>query len=236
MDLSLLGRDKLRNKGQILFLVHGAVHIVRRALVIAGGEKGAVHIHAFQRHDGCHRIIEMQITLRTEGGNAIGNGIAGEGAGGNDHLPLGDDVRLRMHDLNIGKSLQAFRDGAGKAHPIHRQSAAGGDPVQVRALQDEGAQPAHLFLQKANCIGELIAAQGVGADKLRKIVRAVSGTFFERFHFHKAHGDAPFGQLPGAFAAGKARAENRYSLHSLFLCFCRFPSRGLLCGRGFGSS
>lgn len=71
----LLGGAQLLNEGGILRLIHGAVDVVRRALIIAAGEKGAVHVHALKRDDGRNGIVKVQVKLRAQALDLLGHGI-----------------------------------------------------------------------------------------------------------------------------------------------------------------
>ena len=61
VDLRLLGKNQLPDKGLVLLLVQGAVDIVRGAPVIAGLPPGKLHIHGLRRDQGGGGIEEMQI-------------------------------------------------------------------------------------------------------------------------------------------------------------------------------
>ena len=60
VDRRFLCRNKLFYERLVLLLVHRAVYIIRRALIVAGGEKRTVHIDALKRHDGCDGIVKVQ--------------------------------------------------------------------------------------------------------------------------------------------------------------------------------
>ena len=60
VDGCLLCRDKLLYERLVLLLVHRAVYIISRALVVAGCEKRAVHVDALKRNDGGDGIVKVQ--------------------------------------------------------------------------------------------------------------------------------------------------------------------------------
>lgn len=119
MHRRFLGGAQLLNEGGILRLIHGAVDVVRRALIIAAGEKGAVHVHALKRDDGRNGIIKMQVELRAQALDLLGHGITRERTGRNDDLTLGDGGRLRALNGDIRVRADALRDLAGEGLTVH---------------------------------------------------------------------------------------------------------------------
>ncbi len=211
MDLRLLGGGQFLPEGVVLLLVHGAVYIIICALVIPGAHPGIVHIHTLGGHQGCRRVEEMEVAVLSQQGlQLFRQGVGGQGAGGDDDLPLRDLRHLAGHHRDIGVAADLLRHQPGKAVAVHRQCAAGLHPGGVGALQNQAVQPPQLFLQKAHGVFQRSAPQGVGAAQLREVFRCVGGGHFLRLHLVKLHLDPPLGQLPGTFAAGKARADDCY--------------------------
>ena len=215
MHRRFLGGAQLLNEGGILRLIHGAVDVVRRALIIAAGEKGAVHIHALKRDNGRDGIIKMQVELRTQALDLLGHGITRERTGRNDDLALGDGGRLRALNGDIRVRADALRDLAGEGLTVHGKRAAGGDTVMICTGDHDGIKPPQLLLEQTDGIGELIAAQRVGADELRKVFRYVCGGHFLGFHLDQVHRDAAPGQLPRALASRQARTDHGHWGHSV---------------------
>ena len=204
---------QLLHESGVLRLIHGTVDVVGRALVVAAGEKGAVHVHALERDDGRDGIIKMQVELRAQALDLLGHGITRERTGRNNDLTLGDGGRLRALNGDVRVRADALRDLAGKGLTIHGERAAGGDTVMIRAGEHDGIEPPQLLLEQTDGIGELIAAQRVGAHELRKIRRDVRRSHFFRLHFDQPHRDAPDGELISRFGTGKTGSDNRYSVH-----------------------
>ena len=75
MNGGLPGRGELTPEGGILLLGHGAVYIVRRALVIPGRPEGALHIHALERDDRCHSVIKVHAGTAGAAEDGIGKGV-----------------------------------------------------------------------------------------------------------------------------------------------------------------
>ena len=76
VHLRLLRFHKLGDEGEIFILIHRAVDVVRRALIIARGEEGAGHVHAFQRDYGGDGVIKVQVAFGAERGYLFGDGVA----------------------------------------------------------------------------------------------------------------------------------------------------------------
>lgn len=106
--LRLLRVDQLLPEGLVLLLAHGAVDIVGRALVIAGGEIRALHVNALKAHKRGGGVVEMQrlVLFAPELRQLRREGVGRQRAGGDDDLPgwdlrhlAGDDgdVRVALH-------------------------------------------------------------------------------------------------------------------------------------------
>ena len=126
MDFRLLGGGQRLPEGQVLLLVHGAVDVVRRTLVLAAGEVGAGHVHAVKGHQRCGGIEEMQgIGAAEQRRQLVRQRVGGQRAGGDDHIALGNVRHFLRHYGNIGVITDGFRHHGGKAVAIHRQRTAG---------------------------------------------------------------------------------------------------------------
>ena len=211
VDLRLLGGGQFLPEGVIFLLIHGAVYIIVRALIIPGTHPGVFHIHALSRHQRRRRIKEVEVAvLPQQPLQRFRQRVGGQGAGGDNDLPLRDLRHLAGDHGDVGMAADLLRHQPGKAVAVHCQCAAGLHPGGIGALQDQAVQPPQLLLQKAHGVFQTRAPEGVGAAQLRKVFRCVGGGHFLRFHLVKLHLDPPLGQLPGTFAAGKARADDCY--------------------------
>ena len=211
VDLRLLGMGQLLPEGVVLLLIHWAVYIIVCALIVPGAHPGVVHVHAFGGHQRCRRVKEMEIAvLAQQGLELFRQRVGGQRAGGDDDLPLRDLRHLAGDHGDVGMAADLLRHQPGKAVAVHRQRAAGLHPGGIGALQNQAVQPPQLLLQKAHGVFQTRSPEGVGATQLRKVFRCVGGGHFLRFHLVKLYLDPPLGQLPGALAAGKARADDCY--------------------------
>ena len=211
VDLRLLGMGQLLPEGVVLLLIHWAVYIIIRSFIVPGAHPGVVHVHAFGGHQRCRRVKEMEIAvLAQQGLQLFRQRVGGQRAGGDDDLPLRDLRHLAGDHGDVGMAADLLRHQPGKAVAVHRQRAASLHPGGIGALQNQAVQPPQLLLQKAHGVFQRSAPQGVGAAQLREVFRCVGGGHFLRFHLVKLHLDPPLGQLPGTFAAGKARADDCY--------------------------
>ena len=199
---------KLPDKVQILLPIHGAVDVIRGALVIAGGEPAVIHIQRFKAHQWGRRVIEVQALCAAEiVGNRRRHGIGGQGAGGNDRRTLGDLRELLMDDLDVLVLLQRLGDGRSKCNTIHCQCAACFHAVFLGTAHDQAAQVPQFFLQKANGVRQRIAPERVGADQFTEQIRLMGRGLFLRLHLNEPHLEAHICQLPRRFASGQARAD-----------------------------
>ena len=174
-----------------------------------------LHVEAVKGHKGRRRIEEVEgCPLPKEGGQTVGHGVAGEGAGGHDDLPRRQLYRLPLHNGDGRVAPNLLRHIGRKALPVHSQCAAGGHPGGVRRLHNKASQPAQLLLQKAHRVLQPRPPQGVGADQLRELFTFMGWGHFVGLHLLQHHADAPLRQLPRGLAAGQPRSDYRYLLHS----------------------
>ena len=207
------GGRKLLPEGGIFFLGHRAVYIICRSLVVPGGAKRAYHINGIERYDRSNGVIEVQPLAAGAAKDVLRERVRGERPAGNDDFTIGNIHRLFRNDLHIVEGADSLRHGAGKSLTVHRQRAAGGHAVLVRAAHYDAAEPAQLFFEKSHGVCKLIAAQRIGAHELRKIWGDMRRGHFFRLHFDQPHRDAPGGELISRFGTGKTGADNRYSVH-----------------------
>ena len=214
VDLRRLRRGEGLPEGGVLLLAEGAVHIVRRPLVIAGGEPGVVHVQALEGHQGGRRVEEAQVVGVDQPLDLLRQGVGGQGAGGQDDLPLGRDLGdLPLHHPDQGVGADLLRDRPAEALPIHRQGAARLHPVGVGAGQDQGAAAAQLLLEEPHRVLQLVGAQGVGAHQLSEPGAVVGGRHLLGLHLMQLHGDPPPGKLPRRLAPRKAGADHDHGSH-----------------------
>ena len=216
VDLRLLGMAQLLPEGSVLLLGERAVDIIRCSLVVPGGEPGSRHVDAVEGDQGGRRVEEVEGgALPEESGEAGGEGVAGEGTGGNDHLSLRQLRHLPLLHGDEGVAADFFGDIGRKAVAVHRKGPAGLHPGGVRRLQDKAPQAAQFLLEKAHRVLQARPPQGVGAHQLREVRRLMGRGHLLRLHFPQRHGNAPLGQLPGSLAARQTGADHSY-LHVFY--------------------
>ena len=66
VDLGLLRGGQLPHKGVVFLRVHGAVDIVRGALVIPGGKPAALHVQRLEAHQRRGGIVKIQLCTLPE--------------------------------------------------------------------------------------------------------------------------------------------------------------------------
>ena len=145
VDRGLLGRGQLLPEGVVLLLGHGAVDIVRRSPVIPGAEPGLVHVHALGGDPGGRRVVEVEGGVRPQQGlEPLRQGVGGQGAGGDDHLPLRDLGHLAGHHGDMGVAADLLRHHAGEAVAVlqcrrpppgwRRRTGGSGSPAAAAPL------------------------------------------------------------------------------------------------------
>src|SRR5688572_29316846 len=85
--------------------------------------------------------------------------------------------------------------------------------MRIRGRDDQRAEAAHLFLQQADGVIELVTPEGVRADKLREIISAMNRGRLPWPHLVQHHVDAPPGRLPRRLRAGKPATHNMDPRH-----------------------
>ena len=92
MHRRLLGGGERVPECVILLARERAVDIVRRALAVAGGLVGGVHVDALRGHDGRGRVVEVQEIAAHPGVDGVEQRIRGQRAGGDDDAASGISV------------------------------------------------------------------------------------------------------------------------------------------------
>ena len=213
MNRRFAGGRKFLPESGIFFLGHRAVYIIRSSFIIPGGAERAFHIDGIQRYDRRDGVVEVQPFAAGAAKDILRERVRGEGPAGNDDFTIGNILRLFRNDLHIGEGADSLRHGAGEAFAVHRQRAAGSYAVLIGTAHHDAAEPAQLFFEKSHGICKLIAAQRIGAHKLRKIWGDMCRGHFFRLHFDQSYRDTPGGELISRFGTGKTGADNRYSVH-----------------------
>ena len=168
-----------------------------------------VHVHAVKGDDGGRRVEKVEIAVGgKQTGDGPGQGVRGQRAGGDNHLPLGDGNGFLRRHRDAGVGADSLRDGGGEPLPVHSQGAARLHPRLIGTAQDQRPASAQLLFEEPHGVFQLVGAQGVGAHQLGKARAVVGGGHFMGLHFRQNDGNAPLGQLPGALAPSQARADD----------------------------
>ena len=80
--------------------------------------------------------------------------------------------------------------------------------MRIGGTHDDRPESAHLFLEKAYRVVQLVAAKGIGADQLRQAIRLVHGRRTYRPHLVQDDADTERGRLPGGFRTREAAADD----------------------------
>jgi hypothetical protein len=80
--------------------------------------------------------------------------------------------------------------------------------MRVGGADDDRPESAHLFLEKAYRVVQLIAAKGIGANQLRQAIRLVHGCRAYRPHLVQNDADTERGRLPRGFRSREAAADD----------------------------
>ena len=139
--------------------------------------------------------------------------LGGQRAGGDDdRIALGRRAGSATISprtiVTSGCELERARDLVGKALAVHGERGAGRHAAGLGGAHDERAEPPHLFLQEADRVIELVAAERVAADQLREAVGLVHGGRAHGPHFVQRDRHAPRGRLPGGFRTGQPAADD----------------------------
>ena len=153
MDGSFLRRGKLLYKGLILLLVHRAVYIICRTLIVARSEKRIVHINAFKRDYWCYGIVKMQAGAIAELFELFGKRVAGKRSGRHDKLTLGEIGRFLRYRFDIWARLDFFGNVFGKSLTVNGKRTACGNAVFICAFHYQRAHFPHLRLEQSDGIG-----------------------------------------------------------------------------------
>jgi hypothetical protein len=104
--------------------------------------------------------------------------------------------------------VHRLRDGPGEQLAIDRQGGAGRHARDLGGVHDERVEPAHLFLQQADGVIQLVAAERVAADELGESIGFMNFCRPDRPHLVNDDGDSAGGCLPRRFASGQAAADD----------------------------
>ena len=127
--------------------------------------------------------------------------------------PARNGRNLLAHDGNTRVGRDQTRHLAGKALPVHRQRRAGRNPAHLGGAHHHRPEPAHFFLQHADGVIQLVAAERVAADQLRELIGLVHVGRADRTHLVQHDRHARRRSLPRRFAAGETAADDVKSSH-----------------------
>ena len=223
MDRRFLCAGQRLHKLPVDLLRQGAVDVIRRPPVVAGGKPGLCHIPALRRDQRRSCVEEVQILslskIRRDG---VRQRVRRQRPRRDDHRRRRDLGHFAGINGDIRVIADLLRHQPGKAVAVDCQAAASLDPRRLGARQDQAPGPAQLLFQKAHGVFQSVAPEGVGAHQLRKIRAVMCRGHRAGLHLIQRHRKASLGQLPGGLAARQARADyfDRLHAHSCFFFAC----------------
>ena len=215
VHIGLFGGQQRLIKRLVFLAGHRAVEVIVAAAVAPLPEH-LRHIQRFAGDDRRGRVVKIQRLQPRQRRDFLRQLIAGQRPGGDDGVGLRQLVRLAEDDLNQRMAAHGLRHIIRKLFAIHRQRAARRHARRVRRLEDEAAKLAHLLLEQADGVGQLVASERIGANqfgKARAVVRRRKGV---GLHFVQGHGHAALGKLPRRLAPRQPRADHNRSFHHSF--------------------
>ena len=128
-------------------------------------------------------------------------------------LAIGNGKALLAANRNPGKRRDLLGHAPGEELPVDGQGTAGRHADFVSEPDDQGVQPAHLFLEKPRSLLELVAPQAIGADELSKIGRLMDSRRPHGPHLIEIDRYPALSQLPGGLASSEATPNDDDALH-----------------------
>ena len=195
--------------------VHGAVDIIRPCPYHTGSPTRRVSISTLSADTSGAAASKKWRSLSSPSSpcSVLRQRVGGQGAGGHHDLPLsGSSVTSPGINGDVG-------DGCGSAPSPELakpwRSTARAPPASTRVAsaqcEDQAAQPPQLLLQKAHGVFQPVAPRGSWSSTAPQSSPLCGrGSFSPASSPVRLYLNSPLGQLPGAFAAGQARADDCY--------------------------
>ena len=121
-------------------------------------------------------------------------------------LATGGDRRL-IGNTDLESQLVSL------ARTFDSQRSARRDTARFCGPHNQRAETPHLFFQKADCVVQLVAAEGVAADQFGEPIGLVNRRLADRPHFVERNGNAPRGRLPSCLRARQPAANDADHSH-----------------------
>ena len=174
--------------------------------------KDFVPIDRLGKDDGADRVVEIQVLAADDLRDPGGQCVRRQRSGRDDHrLALGrrrDRRDLFADDGDQRVRSDLARDRLGEALAVHGERGAGRNAARFGRAHDERPEPAHFFLQQADRVIELVAAERVAAHELGEVIGLVDGGRTNRPHLVQCDGHAGRRSLPRRLAARKPSADD----------------------------
>ena len=224
MEHGALRIYKFMYKIFVLLFIERAVQIITVAApAVAGRAENDIRINTFRRNDGRGGIVKGKV-IAAEFFYALAHGAVRQGAGCNDgDFPLTErNVRDLLADHgNIRVGTYLLRYSGGKHISVHRKGAAGGNRAVSGNGNGKRAETRHFFFQQTRGGIQPCGFQRIGTHEFCKIVRPMSGGFFQRFLLKKRYLFSGVCDLPRSLRACKTCAYHIKLLHDFSLFFFR---------------
>ena len=170
-----------------------------------------VPVDRLGEHDRADGVVEREVLGADHVHDIRRQRIRGERSGGDDPgraVGLGHALDLAPFERDERVRGNRLGDRLRKAIAIHGQRGAGRHPCAFGGAHHERAEPAHLFLEQANCVVEFVAAKGVAANQFREPVGLVNRSRPHGPHLVQRDRHAAAGHLPGRLGSRQSTADD----------------------------
>ena len=139
-------------------------------------------------------------------------------------VPSGSGTRSISRRSTVMSGCDVIAVGHFRREPdaIDRERGAGRDACGVGGAHHQRAEPPHFFLQQADGVIQLVAAERVAAHQLGEPVGLVHERRPDRPHLEQRDGHTARSDLPGGFGAGEAAADDVNACNAM-TCYAEGP-------------
>ena len=228
LELALLALEKCRHEGLVLVPIQRAIDIVRPVpLVVARLEPGHLKIDAVlvnNRRDG---IEKGQLVFAGERRDGLRKGRRSQRPGGDDDAPpvlWRQASHFTPLDGHQGMVFEGLGDAPRKIVAVDRQRRAGRHLRRIAGRHDQGIEPSHFLVQKANrVVLMIVGAKGIRTHQLGQAGGLVRCGAALGPHLVEDRRLTSLGDLPGGLGAGQTAADY---MNDIVLCHAALHRRG----------
>src|SRR5258706_5144215 len=123
---------------------------------------------------------------------------------------LGNLAQFLTDDRDEGMIGERGGDQLGETLTVHGERGTSRHPAGFRDLHHERTETTHFFLEKADGVIELVAAEGIAAHELGKAIRFVDCGWTDRPHLIERDGHMLRRRLPRGFGSCEPAANDCY--------------------------